>query len=161
MKKAVLILIFIFTASLAAPAQALPVKVNNYLKKNYPGWAISKLTKVEYQENKSIAKGDFNGDGKTDYAVVITKDDRIYTLALLATKTGYQAFNLLAQNSENLWIAGIGVSAKGSEINLNEAQADSPKPFRIKNDGVYLYDGEGHGQTYYWQNGKFLLGYDY
>jgi hypothetical protein len=160
MKKTALILIAIFTASFAAQAQTLPAKADNYLKKNYPGWEISKFTKVEYQENKSVAKGDFNGDGKTDYAVVITKDDRIYTLALLATKTGFQAFNLLAQNEENAWIAGIGVNAKGTEINLNEAQADSPKPFRLKNDGVYLYDGEGHGQTFYWQNGKFLLSYD-
>jgi len=161
MRKTILILAVIFTASFAAQAQTIPANVNDYLKKSYPGWTIGESWVIDSKPRKAFESGDFNGDGKKDYAVLLTKDDRKYAIVLLVSKTGFQAFNLEAQNSENAWIAGISINSKGSKINLNDASAISPKPFQLKNDGVYLYDGEGHGRTYYWQNDKFLQGYDY
>ena len=116
MKKVFLILAILSVTCFTANAQTIPTKVKNYLKNNYPNWEIAKFNKVEYQENKSVAEGDFNGDGKTDYAVVITKDERVYTLALLATKNSYKAINLLAQGPDEHWLAGIGVSQKRCEI---------------------------------------------
>ncbi len=160
MKKALLILTVIFSASFVAEAQNMPAKVSDYLKKNYPGWALGESWVIDSKPRRAFETGDFNGDGQKDYALLITKDDRKYALVLLASKQSFKAFNLLAQNRENAWIAGISTTLKGAEINLNDSSADSPRPFRIKNDGIYLYDGEGHGQTFYWQNGKFLLGYD-
>ncbi len=161
MKKIFVVLAIILAASFIADAQTLPAKVKTYLSKNYPKWEVCKFNKVEYQANKAIAKGDFNGDGKTDYVVAVTKDDRIYALALLATKNSYEAFNLLAQNEENRWIAGLDVAGKGEEVFLPNDRGDVTKSFRLKTDGIAIYDGEGMANIYYWQNGKFLFGKDF
>jgi hypothetical protein len=155
MKQVLIILAVVFLTSVAAGAQTLPVKVENYLKRNYPGWAIGESWIVDSAPRKAIESGDFNGDGKKDYAVLIQTDDRIYALALLADKNGFRAFNLLAQNGENRWIAGIDLMPKGSEVYFNN-DANPAKSFPIKNDGLEIYDGERHGRLYYWQNGRFL-----
>jgi hypothetical protein len=100
---------------------------------------------------KAIDKGDFNGDGKTDYAVIITKDDRRYVIALIATKTSYKAYNLSAEG----WAVRIGTVKKGTKIS-SESMNGPTKSLRLKNDGVGLSEQEGLVRTYYWQNGKFL-----
>lgn len=161
MKKLFLIVTTLVSVSFAVNAQTLPKKVTEYLKSNYPNWTIKKFNKVEYQENKSVAIGDFNGDGQTDYAVVITKDNRIYTLALLATKKSYKAINLEAQTSDEEWLAGIGITKKGEKLDVFNDQNDLVRSFRLKTDGIYIYDGEGHGGTYYWQTDKFLFTREY
>lgn len=161
MRKVFIILAVLFSICSAANAQTLPAKVENFLKKNYPSWEIGKSWVVDSQPRKAIGSGDFNGDGKTDYAVLITKDDRIYAIALLARNNSYKAFNLLAQNRENRWIAGIDVAPKGSEVSSNSTPKGSDKTFQIKNDGIEIYDGERHGQIFYWQSGKFLMASDF
>jgi len=161
MKKVLFLIGVLFITSFAAMSQTIPPKVDNYLKKNYPGWTIGESWVIESKPRRAFETGDFNGDGKKDYAVLITKNDRKYALALLALKNSYQAFNLLAQNADNSWIAGIDINPKGAEVYLSSPQNGLSKPFLIKNDGVYLYDGEGHGRTYYWQNGQFLWGNDF
>jgi hypothetical protein len=158
MKRMYVILAVMFLTSFVADAQTLSAKVKNYLNLNYPNWEVCKFNKVEYQANSAVDKGDFNGDGKTDYAVAICKDDRIYALALLETKKSYKAFNLLAQNEENRWIAGLSVAGKGEEVFLHNDQGDVTKSFRLKTDGIAIYDSEGMSSIYYWQNDKFLFG---
>ena len=154
--RAFIISVVVLSASLAAGAQALPdKKVEKYLKKNYPGWQIGESWRVDAKPLRALEQGDFNGDGKTDYAVLITKDDRVYALALIAEKNTFRAHNLLAQNKENRWIAGITIASKGSLIEYEEPITPG-KSFALKNDGIELYDGEGHSTIFYWQNGKFL-----
>lgn len=156
MKKAFVVLAVVFLNTFAAKAQTLPAKVENYLSRNYPNWEITESFVVDAPRRKAIAGGDFNGDGKTDYAVVITKDDRIYALALLAAKNSYRTFNLLAQKDEDRWIASIGVVQKGNEVFSLNNQDGSSKSFRLKTDGIAIADGEGMARIYYWQSGKFL-----
>jgi hypothetical protein len=155
MKKIFVILGAVFLTSIVAGAQTLPAVVENYLRKNYPTWEIGESWVADSAPRRAIEKGDFDGDGKTDYALLITKDDRIYALALLAAKNGFKAYNLIAQNTENRWIAGIDITPKGSKVYFNNEEI-SAKSFLLKNDGIEIYDGERHGVTYYWQNGKFL-----
>jgi hypothetical protein len=156
MKRICVILAFIFIASFAAEAQTVPTKVKNYLNLNYPNWVIAKqYMPSENGEStpdiKAIDKGDFNGDGKLDYAVIITKDDRRYVIALIAAKNSYKAYNLSADGSG----LRIGVVKKGEKISSENANGKT-KSLRLKNDGVGLSDQEGILRTYYWQNSKFL-----
>lgn len=146
MNKTLLTLTAILAFSLIINAQTVPTQVSNFLKKNYPDWKIGESWIVDSKPRKAIEKGDFNGDGKTDYAVLITKDERIYALALLNTGSAYKAANLLAQNADNRWIAGIDSVPKSQMI----------KSLAVKTDGIEIYDGERHGQVFYWQNGKFV-----
>lgn len=150
----------LFTVSFAAQAQNSTAKVEKYLNKFYPDWKIGESWIIDAPRKKAIESGDFNGDGKTDYAVLIEKDGRLYALALLADKNSFKAYNLLAQNSENKWIAGVDIAPKGEEYSLGE-EPESAKKLRLKNDGIFLYDGEGMGRIFYWQNNKFLSGHSY
>lgn len=135
-------------------AQATPTKLKTYLDKNYPNWKIGESWVVDSKPRKALETGDFNGDGVKDYAVLLTKADRIYAIVLLTEKNSYKAYNILAQNSENRWIAGIGMNKKGDVIELDPINSD--KTIKLKTDAIYLYDGEGHGTTFYWENGKFV-----
>lgn len=155
MLKTFTILAIVFMASIIAGAQTLPVKVEKFLKKNYPGWQIGESRQIDEKSRKAFEKGDFNGDGKTDYAVLITKNDRIYALALIASKNSFRAYNLLAQNSENRWIAGINIMPKGSLVEFEEPITPG-KSFTLKTDGIELYDGERHGTVFYWLDGRFF-----
>ena len=157
MNRISVILAFIFIASFAAEAQTVPAKVKNYLNLNYPNWVIAK--QYMPSENgeptpdiKAFDKGDFNGDRETDYAFIITKDDRRYVIALIATKNSFKAYNLLADSWGG---TRIGVVKKGEKIS-SESMNGPTKSLRLKNDGVGLSDQEGILRTYYWQNGKFL-----
>lgn len=110
---------------------------------------------VDSPSRKAFEKGDFNGDGKTDYAVLITKDDRIYAIVLLAEKKSFKAYNLLGQNEQDRWIAGIDVMEKGQMVDVGN-ENNPAKSLRLKTDAIRLYDGEGMGQIFYWQSGEFL-----
>lgn len=149
--------VILFIVSTAAQAQNSTAKVEKYLNKFYPNWKIGESWLPDVPRRRAIESSDFNGDGKTDYAVLIEKDDRLYALALLADKNSFKAFNLLAQNSENKWIAGVDIAPKNKEYFLGE-EMESAKKLRLKNDGIFLYDGEGMGRVFYWQNNKFLWG---
>lgn len=155
MMRAIKISIIVCAASLGVAAQALPVKVENHLKKNYPGWQVGESLQVAAKSRRAIEQGDFNGDGKTDYAVLITKDDRLYALALIAAKNTFKAYNLIAQNKENPWIAGIEIAPKGSLIEYEEPITPG-KSFALKTDGIKLYDNERRSTVFYWQNGRFV-----
>ncbi len=162
MKKISVILALIIAATFAAKAQTVPTKVKNYLKVNYPNWEIGKSWVVDSKPLTAIVSGDFNGDGKKDYAVLITKDDRVYALALLANKRSFKAINLLAQKDGNdRWIAGIDVAEKGAEVFVHNDRGDVTKKFKLKTMGINIYDGERMSNIYYWQNGKFLFGEDF
>lgn len=148
--------IFSATSSLAG----LPATAQEFLKENYPGWTIAKFRKHPSLNNVPTTFGDFNGDGKRDYAVAIEKDDRLYILALLAKGRTFEAFNLSAQGGSSRWTIGIGTAPKGSTIYLWDANKEPTVPYKIKTDGVVLFDAEIHSSTFYFENGKFLEGWD-
>lgn len=157
MRSLSVILVVLIFAPIIVNGQAVPARVEKYLRVNYPNWVIGESWRADGPRLKAITSGDFNGDGKTDYAVLITKDERLYALALLELKNSFKAYNLLAQSSANRWIAGIDLIAKGEKVFLGD-DGSSAKSFRLRADAVNLYDGEGMGQVFYWQNGRFLSG---
>jgi hypothetical protein len=162
MKKISLILVFISIVSFTAKAQTVPAKVKNYLKVNYPNWVIGKSWVVDSKPLTAIVSGDFNGDGEKDYAVLITKDDRVYALALLANKHSFKAINMLTQKDGNeRWIAGIDVTEKGTEVFVHNDRGDVIKKVKLKTDGINVYDGERMSHIFYLENGKFLVGQDF
>ncbi|MEZ5424969.1 MAG: hypothetical protein R2747_01775 [Pyrinomonadaceae bacterium] len=157
MKRFWILLTLLFAASLAVQAQTLPTKVNNFLKKSYPGWELSKPC-ISESTDKNFGSGDFNGDGKTDYTVAISKGSRGYTLALIATANSFKAYNLKALDwgAGNVPLASLAMARKGSEIYKNEKTEYGGK-FKIKTDAVIVGDCDDGQNTFYWQNGKFVI----
>jgi hypothetical protein len=142
------LLLFGFTQTVSA--QSVPAKVKNYLKANYPDWEITKGCFSDPKiKSKSIVSGDFNGDGKLDYAVAINKDTRDYTLALIATAKGFKSFNLQAigGDGEHTPMANLAVEKKGGKI--------AGTSIRLKTDAIIVGECDANLDVHYWQNGKF------
>jgi hypothetical protein len=86
-------------ASQVASAQSLPAKVKSYLDKTYAGWKQSVMASDAdcYDDfKKSVVVGDFDGNGKDDYATRITHKRKGYSMAFLEQKGNYKAHILLS-----------------------------------------------------------------
>lgn len=154
MKKTILLSAVLFAASLLTNAQDLPAKVKTFLSRNYPDWQISK--KCVERGGESIVAGDFNGDRLTDYAVAISKGNRSYTLALLATADGYKAFNLQALNlGDGVPTGDLGVQRRNTEV-VKNPKSEYGGSYRVKTDAVVIGDCGADYQTFYWSGGKFV-----
>ena len=69
----------------------LPQEIRLFLDQKYPGWKFAPVSElamecndVETQSHPSLTWGDFNGDGKTDFAVQIIQNGRISAYQLLS-----------------------------------------------------------------------------
>lgn len=150
-------------APLQAQSIQLPNSCKKILNKEFRGWKFAKISREvsEYhQERKfpfepNLIKGDWNGDGKTDYAVLIEQgklknsegkiiENRRFTMAFVQTKTGFNHFKLEGGDY-------IQIFKKGE----NDYNYDSQKDFIYKNDSIFV--GLGCcGSSYIWKNGKFI-----
>jgi hypothetical protein len=141
--------------------QAVPQRLQTFLSRNYPGWTITTSFVVDQPRIPAIVNGDFNGDGRRDYAVLITKGERMYAIAAIATGRTYRGYNLLGQNrgSGNGWLGSIGIFPKGDSVSPRYDAIDPGKLIRMQNDAIQLNDGMETMQVYYWKGGKFLMGY--
>lgn len=140
-----------------ASSQTVPQQVERYLNGYYPDWQVTDSFIVDAPRTKAIVSGDFNGDRRIDFAVLITKDDRIYAIVLLAAGRSFRSINLLGQKEGvDRWIAGIGVATKGEEFFLLTERGDPGGKMRLKTDAISLNDSEGMHRISYWQRGRFV-----
>jgi hypothetical protein len=144
---AIIVFLLIFGLFQAVFAQNVPTKIKAYLKANYPDWEI---TKGCMEESKSFVSGDYDGNGKTDYAVAIHKDKRDYTLALIAIGKAFKAYSLrgITHDEQGKAMANLGVLKKDENI-------PAERSFRLKTDSVIVADCDSYSEVYYWDNGKF------
>jgi hypothetical protein len=140
----------------SANGQEVPPGVDKYLSRNYPGWTITDSWMADGPRPKALIQGDFNGDGKGDYAMMITRDERIHSIVLLVKRGGFQAVNVLEQKSDqNLRMVGMHLAGKGEELDINTSADKPAKSLKLKTDAVGLYNTSGSGRVYYWQRGRF------
>ncbi len=81
MKKTLLLLLLLYVGFTSIQAQSirLPNECKKNLNKNFKGWKLSQVPKdvSKYHKEKkfpfepNLIKGDWNGDGRIDYAVLI------------------------------------------------------------------------------------------
>ena len=136
----------------AAATETLPAKVRTYLNTHYRGW---KLAPSEYacapQVNSGFIRGDFDGDGKRDYAVKFTKGKKGYMLALLRRGNNYRAFVLHNTDSDEMIHSGLMLWKKG------ETFENSSLKFLLRRDAPGDYRCESDvGGIHYYRNGKFV-----
>lgn len=139
--------------SVQAQSIKLPVECKKILDKRYERWKIGKIPKdVEayHKEVKSpfepyLIKGDWNGDGKTDYAILIRHRNKNKTIAFIRQKTGYKFYNLEGGDY-------IQVFKKGEK----DYDYTSDRDFMYKNDSIFVGFGECCGSSFIWRKGKFV-----
>lgn len=82
---------------------AIPPKVKSYLDSSYKGWQFSRASKycTSSTTNGEIS-GDFDGNGKTDYAVKIKRGSKGYVIAFLSRGANYKPFVLENKSATNI-----------------------------------------------------------
>lgn len=162
MKKQILfasaILLFGFVSAQAQKI-TLPSECAKILDRNFKGWKMTKVSqdvadwfkKSKYAYSPNLIKGDFNGDAKTDYAVLIEQtidsQPRNSTIVFLNSAKGYKMFNIEGGDGDYLVFEKKGNKAFDHEKN---------KTFVYKTDAVTVGIWEKAATSYIWRSGKFV-----
>ena len=166
MKRLSFLLLFMCVgfAPLYAQSIQLPNACKKILDKNFRGWKLGKVPKevsAYHKERKfpfepNLIKGDWNGDGKIDYAVLIRQGkwknsdgkaivDRTFTIAFVKNQKGFKHFRLEGGDYIQIFKKGV-----------KDYNYDSNKDFIYKNDAIFVGVGECCGSSYIWKKGKFI-----
>jgi hypothetical protein len=133
----------------------LPRDGQKILEKRFRGWKYAEIDSaiVEYFrrdrsfEQPNLITGDFDGDGKRDYAVLMQKKTdaaRRVTIVLMRHKGCYKTHVLDANDC-------LMSVKKGKKDYDFEAQ----RSFRYQRDAIFSYIWEKAGVSYVWEKGKF------
>ena len=155
MKLSFSLLFLLCIGNAVCPAQSikLPNDCKKILNKSFPRWKFAQVSKEvsqHHRENKSpfepnLVRGDWNGDGKIDYAALIEHRKTTRTIAFIRLQTKYKHFNLEGGDY-------IQVFKKGEK----DYSYTSDKDFIYKNDSIFVGTGECCGSSYIWRKGRFV-----
>lgn len=138
-----------------AQSVKLPNECKKILDKRFQSWKMAEIEPsiIEYFqrersfEQPNLIKGDWNGDGKTDYAVLLENknkaEDKIIVV-LMRSKGNYKNYILDA--------ADCLMSVKKGKKDFDLV---AKKSFRYKNDAIFSYFWEKAGSSYVFEKGKF------
>ncbi|WP_295650167.1 hypothetical protein [uncultured Mucilaginibacter sp.] len=143
--------------------KVVPKKIIKYIKTYLPGWYFpstnlwDKKTFDDYQSNNSLAyfaSGDFNGDQKADYVVLLTNKAKEFEVwVFLSMKGGWEKVQLSVGPRDKVNYV-VGVLRPGL---YNYKVSDRPKhdPITVKNDAVRIIFNSGSINVFYFDKGKF------
>jgi len=163
--KKILFLLFLCVGCSIVQAQSikLPNGCEKILNVNFKGWKLAQVPNdvSEYHKEKkfpfepNLIKGDWNGDGQVDYAVLIEKGtlknlegadigERKFTVAFIRINNGYKHFSFDGGDY-------IQLMKKGTK----DYDYETDKNFRYKTDAIFGGLGQS-GVSYVWKKGKFI-----
>ncbi|MEP1304612.1 MAG: hypothetical protein ABJK11_03130 [Balneola sp.] len=142
----------------------IPDNVKTYLDSTYPGWKLAEHwssiggNPKDYGRTFDLNyfKGDFDGNGKTDFALHIQHPDSNYKtgyarpmLVLLTTSKGFERhiINRYAEQYVYFWL-----HRKGEVVGA--AHADTS--IKLENDALSVLVEEKASTLYYFRNGEFV-----
>jgi hypothetical protein len=145
------------------PQLPRPIKV--LLDRNFPGWQFPMVSDDDCQSVKSwggkdafaqLIQGDFDGDGRLDYAVLIEEgsetDDRgptsrpdVYIVAFLARRNQYRMRIVTHEGGGCLQLMRKGEG---------DYDYDAQREFTYSHDTIFSGWGMG-GSSYLYEHGKF------
>ncbi len=113
-------------------------------------------SKNNFPYSPNFIKGDWNGDGKIDYAVLIEQGklensqsevigERRFTVAFVRTQKSFKYFQFDGGDY-------IELMKKGSK----DYNYETDKNFRYKTDAIFDGIWEKAGVSYVWERGKFI-----
>lgn len=149
-----ILVLSVFSIAIKAQNINLPKDCLTILNKNFKGWKLAKVRIKEGVQSHNLIKGDWNGDGKIDYAILINHGRRqlgsgdyeleAWAIAFIKTKTGYSFYKLEGGDS-------IALMKKGAR----DYNYETGKNFIYKNDAIFV-GIEWSGSSYMWRKGKFI-----
>jgi len=154
----------------AAEAQSqLPVAVRRVLEARYPGWRFAELDPdlahgVARGRSAAWVTGDFDGDGRRDYAVQLVapsvpSDSAQQVVGVLAGDSGYVPVVIMAAPVQTT--VYLGREPKGGMVVDLERYDDRYEPsltnggFILGHDGFTVYYAEAAASTCYYVRPSF------
>jgi hypothetical protein len=145
------------------PDLTLPLKV--LLNRNYPGWEFPEVSDDDCyavrecggpQAYAQMIKGDFNDDGRLDYAVLIEQaaesDDRgvakplrVSIVVFFRTRTGYKMYPVTSEGGSALILMHKGTT---------DYDYEKQRDFTYPRDTIFSGVGMG-GSSYLYEYGRF------
>lgn len=134
------------------PSVALPAVITSYLDQNHAGWKLVEGDPV--CKSHAVVKGDLDGNGKTDYAVMFKTRKDGYITAFLANGATYKP---VAVHQGYVGDGGFLVLAKKGEPYAEIISEDGERgPTRkLKTDALASGGCESSETLYIYANGKF------
>lgn len=145
------------------PDLPLPIKV--LLNGNFPGWSFPEVSEDDCYAVREcggldayaqMIKGDFNGDGLTDYAVLIQRsaeaNDKgvakplsVDIVAFFRKTGGFKMYPVTSEGGNALILMRKGES---------DYDYEGERDFTYPRDSILSGEGMG-GTSYIWENGRF------
>jgi hypothetical protein len=154
-----LIIVLLLCVSSTSWAQSfrekLPPSVRVMLNRRFAGWKFSDVrpeVKQFFKENMRgtspvLISGDFDGNGRLDYAALIQQGSRYYLVIFLRQRADYKIYTVRNPDGEYLIRA-----RKGSRDYNYEEQ----KEITYANDAILAGIFEKGGSSYVFKNGRFV-----
>ncbi len=161
--KLIFIALFVFLLLQdSSPPEQLPSQIGQILDAKLPGWqwgTVSKDVRLFFNNNfkfpyPRFIVGDFNGDGRRDYALKVTMDSRerktdiIVAFLTLGSTFTYHVLDSCSSEPEIY----VSLEEKGSQL----YNYDTSEHFIMSNDGVGVYYLEKAGSAFVFKYGHFL-----
>lgn len=162
---AFLICMLYFHSTLIAQNLTLPPSAPRMLDRKFPGWKFAEVSQEIHQffesemkgESPHLISGDFDGNGKPDYAVLIWHGHYLndkgvpvghksFLVVFMEKRRGYQMHVIKDPAGEYLCLA-----RKGTEDYDYEQQ----KEIRYVNDAIMTGIFEKAGSSYVFEKGRF------
>lgn len=138
----------------------IPAAIRSYADSAYPGWRLSTITEemrsaffAHSKSHPSYIRGDFDGNGKEDYALQITYPDSIqYSRAVTVFIAQGERFTpyLLRSGPEDPE-RYIFLSPKGAK----RFDWETEKSFLCPSDGISIGFAGKAVETFFFHHGKF------
>jgi hypothetical protein len=145
----------------------IPEEVNALLEEKLPGWRLPSPMSWEkywfnaYKKDNALVNyvnGDFNGDSKPDYALLLENEQHVFKVWVLQSDgNDYKAIQLLELSEATLPL-DVGLElidkSKLSYLSMDEG-ADDIKTMDLKHPAIQISNFEASAETYYWKDGKY------
>ena len=146
-------------------AEQIPLPIKSALDRKFQGWKFVEASNdirkflrehISAEARPEIIRGDFDGNGQLDYAVLIAHsrvlkdgfkagDEHIFIAAFLKKRDRYKLY-VLDEAGEYLTLGRKG--ANGYDFYAN-------KKFEYANDAIQVWIFEKAGWSYVYEKGKF------
>jgi len=153
-----LIIAFVLSASSVSWAQSfpneLPTSVRVMLNRRFSGWRfgdVSPEVRQFFKENMRgaspvVISGDFDGNRRRDYAVLVQRRGRYYLVIFLRRAADYKMYVIKDPNGEYLSLGKKGTRAYNY---------DEQKEITYAHDAILTGIFEKGGSSYIFKSGRF------
>lgn len=111
-----------------------PLSALSVVQTYAPGWALLRANRFCGANARSSVSGDFNGDGRTDYAARLARGRQGRIVTFVSGRQGYRTVVLEEGSRESMDAQGLAVARRGSRHLIIDNLDRPRRPMTLAND---------------------------